>query len=334
MGLHHTQIRKAEKAGFQLAEDSDSGKVRAFWPKRGLAIYGNSGADAIAQMQAAMAILTNYEDYRITTDAEYPRLVFVQNGDGFVLNNSPMPPVAAHKVIFTDKNAEWGGFDVRRDAVEAEEPVIADELAKADAAEDAKPKAVERINGVATDGAIAYQEGTPAGDCPFDNESDDPEEQERADAWYTAWDEAADAAEPEAEEGVGGSVVASKYRAKYAELGHPTHCGDWLAELLNNLCIHGKGTDLDQFERICSMNGVDLSKYNRESKGWQGRFRMTGRNLLAKRVYMAGGILKAINAEGVATEYRAPAEWMQAQRFNMPKSEQSKPIPQPEHEAA
>lgn len=89
------------------------------------------------------------------------------------------------------------------------------------------------------------------------------------------------------------SVVPSKYRQKYAEQGHARHCGDALARALNDRCLDEKGKfQLASFEAICKLNGVDLSKYNRTNKGWAGRLRMTGRNLLAKVVYEAEGVLK------------------------------------------
>ncbi len=160
------------------------------------------------------------------------------------------------------------------------------------------------INGVPTDGSIAYKEGFYAGDCPYMEE--DPE----FERWNTEWDAAAD----EHEEQVTkvpkvGSVVTNRYRAKYSESGHPTHCGDALAVLLNSLCSNKAGTNLEIFERICAANGVDLSRYNRTTKGWQGRLRMTGRNLLAKKVLANGGVLHM--PEGMGEEqYKLDADWI------------------------
>ena len=151
----------------------------------------------------------------------------------------------------------------------------------------------DRINGVPTDGRIAYQEGVMAGDCPY--MEDDPDFQR----WNDEWDAAADEHEEQqvkARPKVG-SVVTNRYRALYSESGHPTHCGDALATLLNSICNNKKGTNLELFEKICALNGVDLSRYNRSTKGWQGRLRMTGRNLLSKRVAENGGVL------------RLPEEW-------------------------
>lgn len=131
-------------------------------------------------------------------------------------------------------------------------------------------------------------------------------------------DEETEAEEEEAEDdegSLGGSVVAARYRAKYAEAGHPTHCGDWLATTLINLTANDAGTNITQFEAICTVNGVDLAKYDRVSHGWQGRIRMTGRNMLARRVFFGGGALHLPDGSTL----HAPKEWMDAQKYKAPK---------------
>lgn len=332
MAIHHSQIKKAEKAGYTLTEKGD--QVVAFWPKRGLAITGASTADAMAQMQAAMAIVGG-DDYRIASDTTEPRLVFVESitGGGLRLVGSPMPPVAAHTLIFGGK-AEWEDpVEVTGDLETPEAPEDGDApLSDALIADGGSPSTtatvVERINGVAIDGAVAFAEGTPAGDCPYSSEGGDFEENEDGDPeynnfirWNEEWDAAADAKSDEEEEGKGGSVVSAKYRAKYAEAGHPTHCGDWLAETLNEICLNKEGVNLELFEGICSLNGVDTSKYKRSGVGWQGRIRMTGRNLMSKRVFLNEG--KLILPESMGGFKQAPEEWMAQQRFKaLPKAEQ------------
>ena len=52
-----------------------------------------------------------------------------------------------------------------------------------------------------------------------------------------------DAAHAGDEEERVGSVVSEKYRARYAETGHPNNCGDWLREVLDNLCKNKAGTN-------------------------------------------------------------------------------------------
>ena len=167
---------------------------------------------------------------------------------------------------------------------------------------------IERINGIAVDGAIAYKEGVMAGECPYMEQDPD------FNRWNEEWDNAADdheaamAALPKV-----GSVVTNRYRAKYSEQGHPTHCGDDLANLLNSICLNKAGTNLGIFEAICEANGVDLSKYNRSGKGWQGRLRMTGRNLLSKKVAENGGVL--IMPEGMGQDqYQMAQDWVEYTR--------------------
>ena len=166
---------------------------------------------------------------------------------------------------------------------------------------------------VPEDGAEAYRLGFSAADCPFSSETEDSDEYDKFIEWNAAWDEAADAAEPEPT----GSVVKEEYRARYAEMGHPTHCGDWLANFLNERCIVGDGkeTDLVRFEQICNANDVSLAKYNRTSNGWQGRLRMTGRNLL-KAVVVRTGFILVPNGDGLLDKYEADPEWRAAK---MPK---------------
>jgi hypothetical protein len=159
---------------------------------------------------------------------------------------------------------------------------------------------------VPEDGAEAYRQGFSAADCPFSSETEDDEEYEKFEQWNTDWDAAADEAEPEPS----GSVVKEEYRARYAEMGHPTHCGDWLAEFLNERCIVGDGkeTDLGRFEAICNANEISLAKYNRTTNGWQGRLRMTGRNLL-KAVVVRTGFILVPNGDGLIDKFEADPEW-------------------------
>jgi len=139
--------------------------------------------------------------------------------------------------------------------------------------------------------------------------------------WNAEWDEAADAAieKPVPTVPPVGSIITNRYRAKYAESGHPTHCGDELATLLNDLCSNKAGTNLELFEAICEANGVHLNKYNRTTKGWQGRLRMTGRNLLARKVRDNAGRLLLPEYLG---DYRQLSEdWIiQAEQKYKPKA--------------
>ena len=178
-------------------------------------------------------------------------------------------------------------------------------------------------------GAEAHAKGLPITANPY------PEGDEYWNTWNEQWENAAEEAsvkeitgehgtlnatldedvDEEASEAVAErSVVKAEFRARYAEAGHPSHCGDELAVLLNNLCLAKGGIDMDRFETICAANEVDLSKYNRTTKGWQGRLRMTGRNMLAGKVFAAGGVVKTGGIEGAEPEYKMSAEWMAGRR--------------------
>jgi hypothetical protein len=56
---------------------------------------------------------------------------------------------------------------------------------------------------------------------------------------------------------------------------------------------------------VLDANGVDHSRWQNRSKGWEGRLRMTGR-LALQRVVAEAGILKTADGE----ELVAPAEWV------------------------
>ncbi len=313
MTIHHASIRKAEKQGVQLSEYNDD--IRAFWPERGIELFGSTVDEVLKQMQSAKALYNL--GYQVKPHKKGSRLVavFAVEG-GAVFDGKYDTPFAIHQRV-ARKEPPVEPLDPEDQPELEDAGVVANPVKLAD---------VERIGAVAVDGAVAYREGTPSGDCPYSSEDED--QYDDFVRWNEEWDAAADEAE-DSEDKATGSVVKDKYRAKYAELGHPTTCGDWLATILDNLCLTKKSTDLKRFEAICTANGVDMSKYSRESKGWQGRFRMTGRNMLAKRVYLAGGVLLT-PVEGAEPQYKAPSDWMAEQRFKMPKSEQGKPIPQAE----
>lgn len=318
MGIHHATLKKAEKMGVILSEE-ENGWVKAHWPEYNVVIMSDNTSDTMKEMQAIQAIKNLNPDitFEAMHDTEIPTsFYFYLDGKEWDVEDGTFFASEAHSLMMK-------GVDRWVDPA----TLVADIPGMLETEE------VQRSEkGIALDGTVAYAEGTPAGDNPYFVDDDAPDEEKElaqslAEAWDEAWDEAAD--EAEGEKSDGGSVVSSTYRARYAEMGHPTHCGDWLAETLNTLCQHSKGTDLDRFEAICAANDVDLTKYNRETRGWEGRLRMTGRNLLAKKVYLAGGVLKT-PVEGADPEYRAPKGWMEKQRYKMPKKDQAKPIPEAE----
>lgn len=124
-------------------------------------------------------------------------------------------------------------------------------------------------------------------------------------------------AQPEDEEETSGSVVPDTFKKRYAEAGHPGHCGDWLAETLNALCQTKDGkkviTDLDRLEAIANANDVSpdrVDKLGTATNGWQGRYRMTVRNMLAKKVADKGFLFVPEGCGvGQDTEMPAPAEF-------------------------
>lgn len=329
MAIHHAHKKQAADMGITLEEVDDV--VRAFHPSTATEWYATDGKTAIKQGYAILNMAEKMPDLRYTVEgrAFAGRLRDINSGFLSVAIASPQQ-LFEHAV---EGNIEWstGESPVTVDKIEDTLDVVSNKDENGDPTPhevDAKvPVEIQRNDkGVPLDGAVAYKEGFSAADCPFTSETEDDKEYENYENWNNAWDEAADAATEEDEDKHTGSVVKDTYRARYAELGHPTHCGDWLANILNNLVQGKKATDLARFETICEANGVDLSKYNRDTPGWQGRLRMTGRNLLAKKVYLAGGVLKT-PVEGADPEYRAPADWMAGQRFKMPKAEQGKPVP-------
>jgi hypothetical protein len=174
-------------------------------------------------------------------------------------------------------------------------------------------------DGVPFDGAEAFEAGFSAADCPYSSEVDDGDEGDEYDnfiAWNEDWDAAADLKQEAEDEEKSGSVVKEEYRARYKEMGHPTTCGDDLAVILDNLCKGKTATDLQRFEDICEANGVALGKYNRTSNGWQGRLRMTGRNMLARKVWLNNGLLiMPPNFDGAEPSYQMSSEWMATRKF-------------------
>ena len=121
-----------------------------------------------------------------------------------------------------------------------------------------------------------------------------------------------------------GSVVAPGYKVLYAERGDATHCGDWLGTTLKSRIPRKAGegkkegpVDVDEYDRIFLQNGVDSSTgkwgavfhdKKAPTNGWEGRFVMSGRNILRKRVADAGFLL--FNDE----KLEAPPEWCEEHR--------------------
>lgn len=117
------------------------------------------------------------------------------------------------------------------------------------------------------------------------------------------------------------SVVKTAYKAKYALRALTARkpkdvsrkvvarsCGDWLAMEIAKRCISGKANTLDvaAFEAILDANGIAHSHWNRTTKGWQGRLRMTGRLALQRVVAEADGELELADGSTIV----APRTWV------------------------
>lgn len=119
------------------------------------------------------------------------------------------------------------------------------------------------------------------------------------------------------------SVVKPAYKLRYAEReaamqrrpkGIPrkalARCnGDWLALELARYTLDEKGSlVVALFEQVLTDNGVAHEKWNRTTKGWQGRLRMTGRLALERVVAQSGKLI----VDG--DEHAAPKAWIAAHK--------------------
>lgn len=110
------------------------------------------------------------------------------------------------------------------------------------------------------------------------------------------------------------SVVAPKFKDLYLRKAREAGIAgkaakrsnwDWLSQTIAANCLKEKEKiDITAFTAILEANGVDYSKWTNRNKGWEGRFRMTGRVALQK-IVAANGVLKL--ADG--SEAVAPEEW-------------------------
>jgi len=111
------------------------------------------------------------------------------------------------------------------------------------------------------------------------------------------------------------SVVAEKFKLKYIENAKAVGAAgkaakrsswDWLAQRIAEQCLGEKEKiNINDFMDLLECNGVDYSKWTNRNKGWEGRFRMTGRVVLQK-VVANNGVLKTMTGESVP-----PPEWVE-----------------------
>ena len=101
------------------------------------------------------------------------------------------------------------------------------------------------------------------------------------------------------------SIVAEKFKTKYIEnaraLGVAGKAAkrsnwDWLAQEIAAECLKEKEKiDIQEFMDLLELNGVDYSKWTNRNKGWEGRFRMTGRVALQRIVANQGHLKKKMS---------------------------------------
>lgn len=111
------------------------------------------------------------------------------------------------------------------------------------------------------------------------------------------------------------SIVKPKFKDKYIQnaraLGVAGKAAkrsnwDWLSQQIAQACLDEKGKiNIDRFMDILEANDVDYSKWQNRNKGWEGRFRMTGRVAL-QRIVANNNVLHGIGGDQVP-----PPEWVE-----------------------
>lgn len=135
---------------------------------------------------------------------------------------------------------------------------------------------------------------------------DEDEESEMLEA-----EEAEEEAEAEEDPQPSGDVVKPEYRARYTENGSGGRgCNDWMMQLLDEMIGTGKHLNVEAMDRLAQLNNINLDKYSRTSRGWQGRLRMTFRNILARKVWKEGFLIN-FNEEKV----NADPQWVAEQKY-------------------
>jgi len=112
------------------------------------------------------------------------------------------------------------------------------------------------------------------------------------------------------------SCVQVAYKTRYAERAVAAgtkrkaaqrSCWDWLAQTIAGECLVGKDRiDIDKFRALLVANGLEEKPWwNTRTKGWEGRFRMSGR-LALQRVVAEAGVLLTTDGD----ELVPPTEWV------------------------
>jgi hypothetical protein len=106
-------------------------------------------------------------------------------------------------------------------------------------------------------------------------------------------------------------VFKERYAANARELGVKGKAAkrsnwDWLAQEIAKFCLTDKhAIRMDDFKALLKANGIDHNKWPNQSRGWEGRLRMTGRVAL-QRIVADSGVLKFPDE----TEAKAPMDFI------------------------
>ena len=148
--------------------------------------------------------------------------------------------------------------------------------------------------------------------------ADEPNEEEEVEEVHSdsVAEQTAVEGEADEEERLPSSVVAVKFKDRYIanarDAGIPGKAAkrsnwDWLSQTIASQVLNEKHKiSIESFTAILDANGVDHTKWTNRNKGWEGRFRMTGRVALQRKVADSG---KLILADG--SESQAPADWVE-----------------------
>lgn len=127
--------------------------------------------------------------------------------------------------------------------------------------------------------------------------------------------EAADGDAEDDEPKESGSIVGEVYRARYREASSTGQsCGDWLAEQLANDTLRDGQFQVTDFEAVLNNNNVDQTGAwarlpQSGQKGWVGRWRMNGRQILEKIVALNGEYFDTVGGK-----HEPEAGWLAAMR--------------------
>lgn len=115
------------------------------------------------------------------------------------------------------------------------------------------------------------------------------------------------------------SIVKDKFKNRYIEnavINGVAHKAakrsnwDWLSQQIAGYCLNEKHSiNMDKFVALLDTNGIDHSRWTNRNRGWEGRFRMTGRVALQKVVAESGWLKFPDSDEASDIHELAPPEW-------------------------